>query len=96
MKADDMVLYQTFINTFNTMIENRNYFRLKWKEYLKSDNLLQIYKAKQFMRIIENVEPIEEFDMDLFFRIIDKMTVFEGRKIIVIMLGGMEIEVVIE
>ncbi|WP_245331584.1 recombinase family protein [Clostridium algifaecis] len=93
---DDRVLYQAFINTFNAMIENKNYFMEKWKEHLKSDNLLQRYKAKQFMRIIENAEPIEEFDMDLFFRIIEKMTVFEGEKIIVTLLDGTEIEVVIE
>lgn len=54
----------------------------KWEEHLKSDNFLQRYKAKQFMRIIENAEPIEGFDMGLFFRIIEKMTVFEGEKII--------------
>lgn len=53
------------------MIENKNYFMEKWKEHLKNDNLLQRYKAKQFMRIIENAEPIEEFDMDLFFRSIE-------------------------
>lgn len=34
--------------------------------------------------------------MDLFFRIIEKMTVFEGEKIIVTLLDGTEIEVVIE
>lgn len=68
----------------------------KWKEHLKSENLLQRYKANQFMRIIENAEPIEEFDMDLFFRIIEKMTVFEGEKIIVTLLDRTEIEVVIE
>jgi hypothetical protein len=93
---DDRVLYQAFINTFNAMIENKNYFMEKWKEHLKSDNLLQRYKAKQFVRIIENAEPIEEFDMDLFFRIIEKMTVFEGQKIIVTVLDGTEIEVVID
>lgn len=93
---DDRVLYQAFINTFNAMIENKNYFMEKWKEHLKSDNLLQRYKAKQFMRIIENAGPIDEFDMDLFFRIIEKMTVFEGEKIIVSLLDGTEIEVVIE
>lgn len=48
------------------------------------------------MRIIENAEQIEEFDIDLFFRIIEKMTVFEGEKIIVTLLDGTEIEVVIE
>lgn len=44
------------------------------------------------MRIIENAEPIEEFDMDLFFRIIEKITVFEGEKIIVMLLDETEIE----
>lgn len=91
-----MGFYQAFINTFNAMIENKNYFRSKWKEHLKSDNLLQRYKANQFMIIIENAELIEEFDMDLFFRIIEKMTVFEGKKIIVTLIDGTEIEVVIK
>jgi site-specific DNA recombinase len=31
---DDKVLYQAFINTFNAMIENKNYFIEKWKEGL--------------------------------------------------------------
>lgn len=34
--------------------------------------------------------------MDLFFRIIEKMTVFEGENIIVTLLDGIEFEVVIE
>lgn len=93
---DDRVLYQAFINTFNAMIENKNYFMEKWKGDLKSDNLIQRYKANQFMEIIENAGPIDEFDMDLFFRIIEKMTVIEGQKIIVTLLDGTEIEVVIE
>jgi len=93
---DDRVLYQAFINTFNAMIEHKNYFMEKWKEHLKSDNLLQRYKARQFMRIIENAEPIEAFDMDLFFRIIEKMIVYDNKKIIVTLLDRTEIEVVIE
>jgi hypothetical protein len=40
------------------------------KQHLKSDNLLQRYEAKQFTEIVKNAEQIEEFDMDLFFRII--------------------------
>jgi hypothetical protein len=92
---DDKVLYQTFIKTFNTIIENKDYFMEKWKEGLKSDNLLKRYKSKQFMKIIENAEPIEEFDMNLFFRIIEKMIVFEWKKIIVSLLDGTEVEIVI-
>lgn len=85
-----------FVNSFNALVENKDYFMEKWKEHLKSDNLLQRYKAKQFMRIIENAEPIEEFDMDLVFRIIEKMTVFEEQKIVITLLDRTEIEVVIE
>ncbi len=89
---DDKVLCQTFINTFNAIIENKECFFYRWKEEVKSDNVLVRYKAKQFMRIIENAEPIEEFDVNLFLRIIEKMTVFEGQKIIASLLDGTEID----
>ena len=61
---DDKVLYQTFINTFNA--------------------------------IIEKTEPVKEFDVNLFFKLVEKMTVFEGEKIIVRLLDRTEIEVIIE
>lgn len=93
---DDKVLYQTFINTFNAIIENKNYFMNKWKEGLRNDNVLARYKSKQFIKIIEKSEPIEEFDVNLFLKVIEKMTVFEGGKIIVSLLDGTEIEVIIE
>ena len=53
-------------------------------------------KAKQFIEIIEEAEPLKEFDIDIYFKIIDKMIVFEGNKIIVTLLDGTEVEVVIE
>lgn len=46
--------------------------------------------------MIVNAEPIKEFNMDLYFRIIEKMIVFDGDKIIVTLLDVTEIEVVIE
>jgi hypothetical protein len=93
---NDIALYQAFISTFNAMIENKDYFIEKWKEHLKSENALIRYKAKQFIKIIEETEPIKEFDMDLFFRLVEKMIGFECKKIIVSFLDGTEIEVVIE
>ncbi|MFL0196247.1 hypothetical protein ACJDU8_11840 [Clostridium sp. WILCCON 0269] len=54
------------------------------------------YKARQFIKILEKAELIEEFDMDSFFRIAEKMTVFDGEKIIVSLLNGIEIECEIE
>ncbi|KYH34299.1 hypothetical protein CLTEP_17240 [Clostridium tepidiprofundi DSM 19306] len=64
---------------------------LKWK----GDNALVRYKSKQFIEILKNAKPIEKFDMDLFFSIVEKMVVFDGKKIIVNLLDGTEIEVVI-
>lgn len=93
---DDRVLYQAFIKTFNAMIENKDCFIEKWKKGLKSDNLLQKYKANQFIEIINNAELTEDFDMDLYFKIIEKMTIFEGEKIIVTLLEGTVIECEIE
>ncbi|RBP35550.1 recombinase family protein [Garciella nitratireducens] len=93
---DNRVLYQAFVNTFNAMIKNRDYFMEKWKEGMKSGDALVRYKSKQFIRILRDVEAIKEFDMDLFFSITEKMTVFEGKKIIVSLLDGTEIEVVVE
>lgn len=89
---DDRVLYQAFINTFNAMIENNDYFMEKWRKGLKSDNLILRYKAKQFAEITNNVEPIVSFDMDLYFRIVEKMSVYEEQKIIVTMQVVTEIE----
>jgi len=42
------------------------------------------------------LNPIKEFDANLFLRLIEKMTVFEGEKIIVSLLDGTEVEVVIK
>lgn len=36
---DDRVLYQTFINTFNAIIENKDYFIEKWKNGLNSEDI---------------------------------------------------------
>ena len=48
------------------------------------------------MKNIKEAEQIKDFDRGLFFRIIEKMTVFEGKNIIVSLLDGTRIEVVIE
>lgn len=93
---DDRVLYQAFISTFNAMVENKDYFIEKWKEGLKSKNSLIRYKAKQFIEILKNAEVLEEFDIDLYYKVIEKMTVYQENKIIVTLLDGTEIECEIE
>ncbi|WP_279285298.1 hypothetical protein [Clostridium chromiireducens] len=38
----------------------------KWKVDLESENPHKGYKSKQFIKIVKNVEPIKEFNVDLF------------------------------
>lgn len=89
---DDVVLYQAFIGAFNAMVENKESFIGKWRERLGSDNALVRYKAKQFMGVLEDVEAIKEFDIELYFALVEKMTVFDGGRIIVSLIDGTDVE----
>ena len=91
---DERVLCQAFVSTLNAMIENRDYFLAKWKSEIRREDVLVGYKAKQFIGILNDDGPIEEFDMDLYFKMIERMTVFEDEKIIVTLLDGTEVETV--
>ncbi|MDP4121275.1 MAG: recombinase family protein, partial [Bacillota bacterium] len=91
---DDMVLYQAFVAAFNALVENKEYFIEKWKA--ENGDCLRRYKAKTFIRIIEKADVIKEFDADLFFGMVEKVTVFDGKRIVVELLDGSEVEVVIE
>jgi site-specific DNA recombinase len=68
----------------------------KWKDGLQSENILVRYKTKQFIEIIKEAEVLKEFDIDIYYKIIEKIIVFEGNKIIVTLLDGTEVECGIE
>jgi len=93
---DDGVLYQSFVGAFNIMIENRDYFLGKWQESLESDNLLKRYKVKQFIGIITEAEAISEFNVDLYFSLVEKITVYDGGRVVVRLLDRIELECIIE
>lgn len=94
--VDDVDLYKAFVNVFNMMVENKNYFIDKWKRMRENDNVLARYKAVQFMRIISDTKPIPEFDVDMYFALVEKMTVYDGCRIIVSLLDRTDVECEIE
>ena len=89
---DDGVLYQAFVDVFNAMIENKAYFIGKWQERLGSDNALVRYKAKQFIQVMKEAELMKAFSAELYFALVEKMTVFEGGRLIVCLLDGTDVE----
>ncbi|MBP2656265.1 MAG: Resolvase protein, partial [Firmicutes bacterium] len=93
---DDKVLYQAFVNVFNALIDNKGFFLDKWQELRESDNPLRRYKAAQFIEIISGAEVIDEFDVDLYFAIVEKLAVYDGGRLIVSLLDGTDVECEIE
>ncbi len=75
-------------------MENKEQFIEKWKA-VDGDELRK-YRAREFIDIIRNGELIKEFDIDLYFKMIEKMVVIEGEKIVVSFLDGTDVECVIE
>ena len=93
---DDGVLYQAFVDVFNMMVENKDFFLDKWKELRKNDNPLQRYKAKQFSKIITETGHIKEFDIDLYFALTEKVVVHSGGRLVISLLDGTEVECTVE
>ncbi|WP_211209234.1 zinc ribbon domain-containing protein [Succinispira mobilis] len=93
---DDGVLYQAFVNVFNMMVENKDYFIDKWKRMRESDSSLQRYKAKQFAKIIAERGRIKEFDVELYFALTEKVVVHGEGRLMVVLLDGTEVECTFE
>ena len=91
--VDEGVLFKAFVSSFNALVENKEHFIEKWKAEYGDE--LKRYKAKEFIEIIGNGEGLEQFDVDLYFRIVEKMMVFGNEKLSVNFLDGTAVECVI-
>ncbi len=80
----------------DTTTENKDYFLEKCQERLENDHWLQRYKARPFIGIIMEAKTIIEFDMTLYFALVEKITVYDGARSIVRLLDGTDVEFEIE
>ncbi|HHX60281.1 MAG TPA: recombinase family protein, partial [Epulopiscium sp.] len=92
--VDEEVLFKAFVSSFNALVENREHFIDIWKA--EEGDELKRYKVGEFIEIVGKGEGIEEFDVDLYFRMVEKMTVLGDEKVVVSFLDGTEVECVIE
>ena len=90
---DDKVFYDAFVEVFNSLVENREQFIVKWHKLLQSEDLLKKVTAKRFISVFENAVPISCFDVDLYFMLVEKITVCEGSRLAVGLLDGSKLEV---
>jgi site-specific DNA recombinase len=78
--------------SFQLRVFRTAYFMGKWQERLGSDNALVRYKAKQLIEIIAGAEKVTEFDIDPYFAMVEKMTVYDGGQMVVSLLDKTEVE----
>ena len=93
---DEHVLYQAFINAFNAVVENREKYIRKWESDPSEGNVLKRVTAKRFIQIFAKAKPIDQFDVDLYFKLVEKITVYNEGILFVSLLDGSEIEFEIE
>ena len=91
---DEEILYKAFVSSFNALVENKEEFIEKWKS--EDGDELKIYKAGDFIEIIGKNQGIEEFDVNLYFRMVERMTVLGDEKVVVSLMDGTKVECVIE
>ena len=64
----------------------------KWRGMLESDNALVRYNARQFIEMIAEADRVDEFDVDLYFALTEKVVVHNNGRLIVSLLDGTEVE----
>ena len=68
----------------------------KWKEQFESEDVLTRVTARRFIMIFQAVQPIEQFDVNLYFKLVEKITVHGDVRLTVSLLKGSGIECKIE
>ncbi|EPR07484.1 recombinase family protein, partial [Ruminiclostridium papyrosolvens] len=93
---DDEVLYIAFVSALNAVLESKEHFMSKWNEQINSEDILKRVTAKRFIDIFKDAKPVEQFDTELYFMLVEKITVYEDSRVIVSLLDGSEFECGIE
>lgn len=92
--VDDGVLYRAFISTYNIVIDNLDYFMGKWKGQVDGQDILSKVIAKRFIATFQTARHIEQFDLDLYFKLVEKITVSDARLVVSLLDGsGVECEI---
>lgn len=84
------------MNTFNAVVENIDYFMGKWKSLVNSDDILKRATARKFIDVFQSTAAITVFDSDLYFKLVEKITIYYHSKLVISLLDGSEIECEIE
>ena len=64
----------------------------KWKEQVNSEDTLKRVTARRFIDILRTTETITDFDLGLYFKLVEKIMVYDHCRLIFSLLDDLEIE----
>lgn len=64
----------------------------EWEEKIQGKNLLERFRAMDFMEITKDAQPIKELDINLMLRTVDYIKVYESGMVVMVFQDGTEIE----
>lgn len=67
----------------------------KWEELSYGQDILKRVIAKRFIARFKTAKATDQFDVDIYFKLTEKITFFDG-KLVVSLLDGSEVECEIE
>lgn len=82
-----------FITAWNYMVENKASFETEWKSIMEWGDKLLAYRAKELMRLVEEVGLIEEAEFEFVMKTLSHMEVGADGELNVIFLSGTGLEV---
>lgn len=87
--VDEEVLKKAFIEVFNTLVSNSQYFLEKWQCEIEDANVLKKYRIKSWFNMLEFATQIDEFNENLCLKMLEQIQVInEKKEIIITLLGG--------
>lgn len=76
---------------WNEILENKEYFLRKWEEQEMSENLLEMYRAKDFLGLMKTAALEMKMEKAFMLRVLDYIKVYGNGQMLVVFLDRTEI-----
>ena len=87
--VDEELLKKAFVEAFNELVANKQYFLEKWRVELDDSDALKQYRLKEFIEILNHGAKQEQFNESLCLRMLGQSKVINDRgKIHITLLDG--------
>ena len=90
--VDESTLEKAFVMAWSGILENKEYFLRKWEAQEKREDLLEVYRAKDFRKLTDSAVESRGIETDLILRVLNCISVFKNGELLVMFLDGTEIE----